>query len=342
MGARSENPCKMKHLSLALTMGDPAGIGPEITVGAWKRLRGEGPVFAWLGDPACLPPSVPTQEIETIEEAASVFSRALPVLPLQLSVPVRTGEPDSENAQTVIDSIARAVGLARAGAAGGVVTNPISKAVLRRAGFPHPGHTEFLAELCGVSGREVMMLASPMLRVVPVTIHVSLRQALDTLSEDMIVEAGVTTALTLKRDFGIVEPRIAVAGLNPHAGEEGLMGREEIEMIEPAIARLRAQGINAFGPLPPDTMFTDAAREKYDAALCMYHDQALIPIKTLDMANGVNVTLGLPIIRTSPDHGTAFDIAGTDKAEPDSLVAALRLAGLLSDNRQDYMEGTST
>ncbi|WP_173570947.1 4-hydroxythreonine-4-phosphate dehydrogenase PdxA [Acetobacter conturbans] len=329
----------MRDLPLALTMGDPAGIGPEITAGAWNALREEGPVFAWLGDPGCLPSSLPVREIETIEQAASVFRKALPVLPLALPASVRAGEPDSANSHTVIDSIARAVGLALAGAAGGVVTNPISKAVLRRAGFPHPGHTEFLAELCLVPGREIMMLASPMLRVVPVTIHVSLRDALDRLDEEMIVEAGRTTALALQRDFGIASPRLAVAGLNPHAGEGGMMGREEIEMIIPAITRLKAEGIDVYGPLPPDTMFTDAARAKYDAALCMYHDQALIPIKTLDMANGVNVTLGLPVVRTSPDHGTAFDIAGKGIAESSSLVAALRLAGILSRNRQKYTEG---
>lgn len=339
MGARSDGARTMTRLPLALTMGDPAGIGPEITAGAWRALREGGTVFAWLGDPACLPSSLPVQEIETIEQAASVFSNALPVLPLSLPAPVRAGVPDSANAQTVIDSIARAVGLAKAGVAGGVITNPISKAVLRRAGFPHPGHTEFLAELCHVQGREVMMLASLMLRVVPVTIHVSLREALDTLSEDMIVETGLTTALALKQDFGFDRPRLAVAGLNPHAGEDGMMGREEIDMIIPAIERLRARGVEVAGPMPPDTMFTENARQKYDAALCMYHDQALIPIKTLDMAHGVNVTLGLPIVRTSPDHGTAFDIAGKGIAEATSLVAALRLASVLSENRLNHKEG---
>ncbi|MCH4090867.1 4-hydroxythreonine-4-phosphate dehydrogenase PdxA [Acetobacter sp.] len=329
----------MTRLPLALTMGDPAGIGPEITAGAWRTLRDEEAVFAWLGDPACLPSSLPVKEIETIEQAPSVFRDALPVVPLGLAAPVTVGEPDSANGQTVIDSIARAVGLVKAGVAGGVVTNPISKAVLRRAGFPHPGHTEFLAELCDVPGREVMMLASPMLRVVPVTIHVSLREALETLTEDMIVETGLTTALSLQRDFGNTRPRLAVAGLNPHAGEDGMMGREEIDMIIPAIERLRDKGIDVIGPMPPDTMFTETARQKYDAALCMYHDQALIPIKTLDMAHGVNVTLGLPIVRTSPDHGTAFDIAGRGIAEATSLVAALRLASVLSENRLNYKGG---
>lgn len=339
MGACSEGVGAMTGLPLALTMGDPAGIGPEITAGAWDILRGNGTAFAWLGDPDCLPPALPVKEIETIAEAPSVFRDALPVLPLRLSAPVKTGEPDPINGQAVIDSIAQAVGLAKAGVAGGVVTNPISKAVLRRASFPHPGHTEFLAELCHVPGREVMMLASPMLRVVPVTIHVSLREALDTLTGDMIVEAGLTTAFSLKRDFGIARPRLAVAGLNPHAGEDGMMGREEIDMIIPAIERLRAEGVDVVGPMPPDTMFTDTARQKYDAALCMYHDQALIPIKTLDMAHGVNVTLGLPVVRTSPDHGTAFDIAGKGIAAATSLVAALRLAHVLSENRLNYKEG---
>ncbi len=231
----------------------------------------------------------------------------------------------------MIASIERAVRLVQAGEAGAVVTNPISKAVLYQAGFPHPGHTEFLGALTG--GTPVMMLACPQLRVVPVTIHVSLRQALEGVTTAAILAVARATAAALRRDFGIAAPRLAVAGLNPHAGEEGAMGRRRSRSSRPAIAALRAEGIDATGPYPPDTMFTDAARPTYDAAICMYHDQALIPLKTLDMAGGVNVTLGLPIIRTSPDHGTAFGIAGQGVADPASLVAALRMAAELAERR---------
>jgi 4-hydroxythreonine-4-phosphate dehydrogenase len=224
--------------------------------------------------------------------------------------------------------------MALAGEVEGVVTNPIAKSVLMQAGFPHPGHTEFLAELTGAAGREVMMLACPELRVVPVTVHVSLRSALDRLSTAAIVAAARTTHAALMRDFGIARPRLAVAGLNPHAGEQGRMGGEEASLIQPAIDVLRAEGIDARGPFPPDTMFTAGARGGYDAAICMYHDQALIPLKTLDMWGGVNVTLGLPIVRTSPDHGTAFDIAGKGLASPASLVAALRMAHGIAGSRR--------
>ena len=221
-----------------------------------------------------------------------------------------------------------------AGEVDGIVTNPIAKSVLKRAGFPHPGHTEYLAALTGGSGREVMMLAGPSLRVVPVTIHVSLRQALDLLDADAIVRVARTTEAALRRDFGITHPRLAIAGLNPHAGEDGHMGDEEDRLIRPAMRRLEADGIALIGPMPPDTMFTPAARARYDAAICMYHDQALIPLKTLDMAQGVNVTLGLDLVRTSPDHGTAFDIAGAGVADPSSLIAALRLADGIARNRR--------
>jgi 4-hydroxythreonine-4-phosphate dehydrogenase len=215
-----------------------------------------------------------------------------------------------------------------------VVTNPIAKSVLQAAGFPHPGHTEFLAALTGVAGREVMMLAAPALRVVPVTIHVSLRASLDLLSTEAIIAAARITHAALINDFGVAKPRLAIAGLNPHAGESGHMGTEEITLIQPAIDTLRAENMIVTGPHPPDTMFTDAARQNYDAAICMYHDQALIPLKTLDVFGGVNITLGLPIVRTSPDHGTAFDIAGRGVASPDSLVAALRLAGQIAMQRR--------
>ncbi|MBS1102095.1 4-hydroxythreonine-4-phosphate dehydrogenase PdxA [Gluconobacter sp. Dm-62] len=324
---------------LALTLGDPAGIGPQLAVEAWRRLRisGEG-TFFWLGDPRLIEQAVPVTRIETPEEAATVFADSLPVLPVSCVANVSPGQPDPRNAEATISSIRLAVEYALAGRAGGVVTNPIAKHILAAAGFPYPGHTEFLAALCSMPGEEIMMLASPQLRVVPATVHVSLRKALDTLTTDRIVSVASTADAALKRDFGLVAPRLAIAGLNPHAGEHGIMGDEEITIIQPAIERLRAQGIICQGPMPPDTMFSVNARPNYDVAICMYHDQALIPLKTLDMAEGVNVTLGLPIIRTSPDHGTAFDIAGpvteTCRADVSSLLAAIRLAGEMSTYRE--------
>jgi 4-hydroxythreonine-4-phosphate dehydrogenase len=325
---------------LALTMGEPAGIGGEIALAAWEALKNEGPAFFAIDDPArlmglaaVLGRSVAVAAISAPEEAASWFAKALPVLPLPLAVPAVAGRPDTRNAPVVISAIERAVSLALAGHAAAVVTNPISKAALYAAGFAHPGHTEFLAALTGVA-QPVMMLASPDLRVVPVTVHVALRAAIAMLSAELIVRIGRIVAAALARDFGIAHPRLAVAGLNPHAGEEGALGSEDRDIIAPAIAQLAAEGIAAQGPFPPDTMFTAAARARYDAALCMYHDQALIPLKTLDMTHGVNVTLGLPIVRTSPDHGTAFDIAGKGCADPASLVSALRLAAAMATQRR--------
>lgn len=319
---------------LALTMGDPAGIGPEITAGAWRSLHESSLRFAVLGDAALIARSgVPVREIDTIGQTADVFAHAVPVLPIPLAAPAIAGEPDSRNAGAITTSIARAVELARNGQAGAVVTNPISKIVLKKAGFAYPGHTEYLAALCNVPGREVMMLACPELRVVPITIHVGLRRALDELTTEGIMTATRTTHAALIRDFGIAAPRIAMAGLNPHAGEDGSMGTEEQTIITPAMKTLRAEGMDITGPWPPDTMFTPPARARYDVAMCMYHDQALIPLKTIDMANGVNTTLGLPIIRTSPDHGTAFDIAGRGVADPASLVAALDMARQMAQHR---------
>lgn len=309
---------------LALTMGDPAGIGAEITAGAWRVLREVGPEFVVLGDPMWLTAHVPVQVIEAVGDAR--FAQAVPVLPIHLACPAQPGHPDAANAPAIIASIEAAARLAQSGAVAGMVTNPISKAVLQSAGFAYPGHTEFLAALTGAAGCEVMMLASPMLRVVPVTIHVSLRRALDTLSTAGIVAIARVTHAALIADFGIAHPRLAIAGLNPHAGEDGRMGGEEAALIRPAIEQLRGDGLRVTGPWPPDTMFTDAARQTYDAAICMYHDQALIPIKTLDFDGGVNVTLGLPFVRTSPDHGTAYDIAGKGLGRPDSLIAALKMA----------------
>ncbi|CAM3076789.1 4-hydroxythreonine-4-phosphate dehydrogenase [Komagataeibacter xylinus] len=319
---------------LALTMGDPAGIGPEITADAWRAMRAGATAFAVIGDAALIGRhGVNVREIGSIGEAAGVFADAVPVLPVTLAAPVHPGQPDSRNADAITTSIARAVELARHEHAAGVVTNPISKIVLKKAGFAYPGHTEYLAALCNVPGREVMMLACPELRVVPVTIHVSLRRALDDLTTEGIIAATRTTHAALMRDFGIKHPRIAMAGLNPHAGESGTMGTEEQTIIIPAIEALRAHGMDVSGPWPPDTMFTPPARARYDVAMCMYHDQALIPLKTIDMTQGVNTTLGLPIIRTSPDHGTAFDIAGHGTADPSSLVAALRMAMQMAEHR---------
>ncbi len=313
-------------------MGDPAGIGGEITAKAWSALADSGPPFAIIADPFWIAGyDVPINVIRSLDQVDDVFASALPVLALDLPEIARPGQPDPANAAAVIASIERAVRLALSGEASAMVTNPISKAVLYQAGFPHPGHTEFLGALTG--GTPVMMLAAPGLRVVPVTIHVALRRALEGVTTEAILVAARTTHAALQRDFGIAAPRLAVAGLNPHAGEDGAMGTEEQTIIAPAIAQLRADGIDASGPFPPDTMFTDAARLTYDAAICMYHDQALIPLKTLDMTHGVNVTLGLPIIRTSPDHGTAFGIAGTGQADPASLIAAIRLAAELAARR---------
>ncbi len=315
---------------LALTMGDPAGIGPEIAQAAWRALRASGPAFVLLADPA-----LRGTPVASVDEARGLFAHALPVLPAgALAVPAVPGRPDPRNAPAITGSIAEAVRLAMSGAVDGVVTSPIAKSVLRQAGFPHPGHTEYLAALTGRSGQAVMMLACPSLRVVPVTIHVSLRRALDLLDADAIVRVARTAAAALRRDFGVAPPRLGIAGLNPHAGEDGHMGDEEDTLIRPAMLRLRAEGLDLIGPMPPDTMFTPAARARYDAAICMYHDQALIPLKTLDMAQGVNVTLGLDLVRTSPDHGTAFDIAGRGVADPSSLIAALRMADNIARHRK--------
>jgi 4-hydroxythreonine-4-phosphate dehydrogenase len=321
---------------LALTMGDPAGIGGELTLRAWQALRRDGPCFMALDDPdrlAALSPDTPIAMVLSPEAARDVFATALPVLPIELPAPPAPGHPDKANARAVIASIERAATLCLNGTASGMVTNPINKAALYDAGFAYPGHTEFLAELTGAHGRQIMMLASPDLRVVPVTVHASLRNSIAMLTTDAIVAAAQTTAAALQRDFGIPQPRLAIAGLNPHAGEQGALGDEETTIIGPAIAALRAAGIDVSGPWSPDTMFTATARTRYDAAICMYHDQALIPLKTLDMDRGVNVTLGLPIVRTSPDHGTAYDIAGKGIANPASLIAAIELAAMLAARR---------
>lgn len=328
---------------LALTMGDPAGVGGELTLAAWARLRGDrgGPAFVALDDPARLSGlaaslglDVPVAAVDGPEAAAGVFADALPVLSVPLRAPATPGRPDPANGPAVLASVERAVRLALDGRVGGLVTNPIGKATLYRAGFAFPGHTEYLGALTGAAEPPVMMLACPGLRVVPVTVHVPLRRALDDLSAEAIVRTGLALARALRDDFGVGTPRLAVAGVNPHAGEEGTMGDEEARVVAPAVAALRAAGVDARGPLPPDAVFTPRARAGYDAALCMYHDQGLIPLKALDVDGGVNVTLGLPVVRTSPDHGTALDIAGTGRADPGSLLAALRMAAEVAGRRR--------
>jgi 4-hydroxythreonine-4-phosphate dehydrogenase len=318
---------------LALTMGEPAGIGGEIAAGAWAALRGSGPAFLLIDDADRIT-GVPVRRIQSAEQAAEVFAEALPVLHRPLPHPAIPGRIDPANAPAVIASIDEAVALAKAGRVAGVVTNPIQKSALYAIGFAHPGHTEYLAEIAGTGVPPVMLLACPQLRVVPVTIHEPLKQAIARLTPALIAEVARLTAAGLRRDFGIAAPRLAIAGLNPHAGEDGTIGTEDRDIVAPAVAMLRAEGIDARGPIPPDTMFTAKARPGYDVALGLYHDQALIPIKTLDMAGGVNVTLGLSIVRTSPDHGTALDIAGTGRADPASLIAALHLAAEIAGHRQ--------
>ena len=321
---------------LALTLGEPAGIGPDITLLAWSR-RNELklPSFYLLGDAEFLDRRAKALGLKVnlaevaAEDAGAAFAEALPVVATGNPVTARPGKPDASSADAALASIRQAVADVKAGQASAVVTNPIAKSVLYQAGFRHPGHTEFLAELAAVDGKApqpVMMLWSPLLAVVPVTIHVSLRDAIRQLSTGLIVDTTRIVAAGLNRSFGLTRPRLALSGLNPHAGEDGSLGTEDKAIVAPAIDILRAEGLDVRGPLPADTMFHEAARKTYDCAICMYHDQALIPIKTLAFDDGVNVTLGLPFIRTSPDHGTAFDIAGTGRANPASLVAALRLA----------------
>ncbi|KUF11958.1 4-hydroxythreonine-4-phosphate dehydrogenase PdxA [Pseudoponticoccus marisrubri] len=319
----------MSPAPLAVSCGEPAGIGPELAEAAWATMRGAVP-FAWIGDPAHLPGTVPAQVIDAPQDAARVAQDALPVLALPFGPPRRPGTPDPAHAAGVIAAIERGVALAQAGAVSGLCTLPIhKKALADGAGFAFPGHTEFLAHLAGVE-EVVMMLASDQLRVVPVTIHIALAEVPAALTPALLERRIRITHEALVRHWGLSRPRLAVAGLNPHAGEGGKMGREEIALIAPVIDRLAAEGMDITGPRSADTMFHAAARTGYDVAIAMYHDQALIPIKTLDFDRGVNVTLGLPFIRTSPDHGTAFDIAGTGQANPSSTIEALRLGWRLA------------
>ena len=323
---------------LALTIGDPAGIGPELIAAAWRRhgelglspfvvIGGSEALFSALWVPVCA--------VAHVAEANDVFADRLPVWHDNAIDHVPTpGRPSLDGARIAHDALRTAVALARDGGVSGMVTAPVSKARLAAVGFQHPGQTEFLAESCGVPFDEtVMMLAGPSVRTVPLTIHVALADVPSRLTRELIVSRARVVNAALKRDFGIASPRLAVAGLNPHAGEGGAFGREEIDTIAPAIETLRAEGIDATGPHPADALFAPRSRKTFDAALCMYHDQALVPVKALDFDEGVNVTLGLPIVRTSPDHGTAFDIAGKGVADPGALVAAIRMAGEIAARR---------
>jgi 4-hydroxythreonine-4-phosphate dehydrogenase len=331
---------------IALTMGEPAGIGGEIALQSWRRRETDGlPPFFVIDDPArlrrlgaTLNLEIAIAEIADPRETAAAFGTGLPVLPVGARVEAEPGRPSPANAPAVIAAIDRAAALCAEGTAGAMVTNPIQKSSLYQAGFAHPGHTEYLAHLTGVA-RTVMMLVGGGLRTVPVTVHLPLAEAVRRLSAEEIGAVCRIVHADLARYFALPAPRLAVAGLNPHAGEGGALGREEIEILDPALDALRAEGIAISGPHPGDTLFHADARARYDAAICMYHDQALIPVKTLDFHGGVNVTLGMPFPRTSPDHGTALDIAGTGRARPDSLIAALRLAGEMATARRSAPGG---
>jgi 4-hydroxythreonine-4-phosphate dehydrogenase len=324
---------------LALSMGDPAGIGPELAAKAWAaRDTASLPPFYLVGDPDAVS-AVWTGPVATISdpaEARDIFASALPVLPVGDAGAITPGQPSADGARAALEALEAAVGLTRSGAAAALVTGPVSKAQLYQAGFTHPGQTEYVAERCGVSrDNAVMMLAGPTLRVVPVTTHIALGTVVGAISAGLIVAKARVTARALARDFAIARPRLAFAGFNPHAGENGTMGREEIDVLRPAIEQLVAEGIDAQGPFAADTMFHARARAGYDAAVCLYHDQALIPLKTLHFDEGVNMTLGLPIVRTAPDHGTAFDIAGQDRAEAGATIHALRMAAEAAARRSE-------
>lgn len=320
----------MATLPIAISLGDPAGIGPEAVAKAWvaRNTQRLAPFFA-IGDVRSIEAvwRGPLARITAPDEAVAAFGEALPVMQVADAGPIRPGEPDLEGARCALDSLEMAVGMTRNGAASALVTGPVSKSQLQAIGFSHPGQTEFIAERCGMSkDNVVMMLAGPTLRVVPITTHVPLAQVSELLSIDLILAKSRVTAKSMLRHFGIANPRLAFAGFNPHAGEKGMLGQEEITMLAPAIAQLREEGIDAIGPIAADAMFHPRARATYDVAMCLYHDQALIPLKTLHFDDGVNTTLGLPIVRTSPDHGTAFDIAGRGLAEPGAMIAAIRMA----------------
>lgn len=322
---------------LALTMGEPSGIGGELTIKAWKaREEHNLPPFFAIDDPArlkAIDPDLPIEEIKTPSKATGVFANALPVYPIALAERPILGILNPKNGAAVLESIQRAVEFCMKREASGVVTNPIHKAALYDIGFNHPGHTEFIADLCGKGETPIMMLAARELCVVPLTIHIPIKDVPAMITEDLIVKKLRIVNESLKRDYKIASPRIAVAGLNPHAGEDGKIGLEDRDVITPALAILKSEGIDVRGPYPADTMFHEEARADYDVAIGMYHDQALIPLKTLDFHGGVNVTLGLSVVRTSPDHGTALDIAGKNVARPDSLINAIKVAADIAKNR---------
>lgn len=323
---------------IAVTLGDPAGIGPEITTKAWERRNVEGlPPFFAVGAPDGIEAvwDGPIVRIAAPEETADAFRKGLPLFPLADCDGGNPGTPNLEGARCSFDALELAAGLARSGAASALVTGPVSKVQLHAVGFRHPGQTEFIAERCGISpSNAIMLLAGPSLKVVPMTAHIPLREVPDALTIELVVARGIGAAKGLKRNFGIDKPRLAFAGINPHAGEGGALGREEIDILVPAIAQLCELGIDARGPFAADAMFHERARRDYDVAMCGYHDQALIPLKTLHFDEGVNMTLGLPFVRTSPDHGTAFGIAGRDEAEPGAMIAAIRMAAAAAKQRE--------
>ena len=324
----------------AISCGDPAGVGPEIIGKSWKQRIEAGlkPFFA-IGNFADFEnlSGVPVQKIDQPVDASDAFDRALPVLHIHEAAAARPGEATMDSAQCSLHALEIACGLARSGDAGAVVTAPVSKTQLYKIGFRYPGQTEFVSERCGIARENaVMMLAGPTLRVVPMTTHIALKDVPEQLTKSLVMACARAAHKAMTRNFGIEKPRIAVAGLNPHAGESGNLGHEEQRIMQPAIDQLRQQGMDITDPLPADTMFHEEARIKFDVALCPYHDQALIPLKTLHFFDGVNITLGLPIVRTSPDHGTAFNIAGQDIADPRSMIAAIQMAATAVSNRQIY------
>tara|TARA_B100000686_G_scaffold321733_1_gene374735 strand:+ start:1063 stop:2079 length:1017 start_codon:yes stop_codon:yes gene_type:complete len=333
---------KTHSIPIAVTMGEPGGIGGEISLKAWlRRHELKLPPFFLIDDPDRLNSissqlnwDIPIKAIRKAKDALALSVSALPVFPIKLKAKAIPGQARTENASAVLESIRYAVNFVQKNEAGAIVTNPIQKKILYDIGFEYPGHTEFLANLAQITKPPVMMLACNSLRVVPVTIHQALAEAIQSLNQEKIITAAEQTILSLRQDFAIKRPHLMIAGLNPHAGENGSMGREEIDIIGPAIKHLKRAGHSITGPAPADTLFHDRARQNYDAAICMYHDQALIPLKTVDFRSGVNITLGLPFIRTSPDHGTALEIAGTGTADESSFVAALQAAATIFANRK--------
>ena len=333
----------MERLPLAISLGDPAGVGPELIVRCWEALAGtDCAPIAVVGGANVLRSTaerigvdLPLAQIDGIADAATYWPHSLPVLDMA-DADYTPGEPNADGARLALASLQAACGLARSGEAAALVTAPVAKDNLAAAGFTHPGQTEFLADRCGIAPEDaVMMLAGPRLRTVPITVHLALSKVPASLTSEMIRRRTTIAAKALQRDFGIAEPRVAIAGLNPHAGENGRFGSEEADIITPAIRALREAGMRVTGPHPGDALFTPRARDTYDLAVCMYHDQALIPLKALDFDEGVNVTLGLPIVRTSPDHGTAFDIAGKGVADPGAMLAAIRMASDCAARRRD-------